>query len=395
MERATLSGVFPVRLRAARRPGIERGTARTRIVGSRTGRLGAALIPLILLGCASETGPITIGAAGAYGEGFGLRNRQGIELAVEEINARGGIAGRELVVVFRDDRGDGATAATIAEEFLSTPEISAVVGHVSSGAMVAAARIYDDGLPAVSTTATAPALTGISPWVFRVISSDSTNAVDLARFADSRGFRRAVILYENDSYGRGLMDNFRRAFSGEIVSIDPLVAEPDDFEPYVAFYRMVEPDLVFVAGTERSGLGILAEARRQELPATFLGGDGWTGVTAERKLAEGVYVGMPFTPSDPRPEAQRFVRAYRDRFGIEPDGNAALAYDATMLVASAIAAVGTDRQAIRDYLAGLNENTAYNGVTGRIHFHETGDPVGKSFTMTRVQNGDLVVEEAP
>lgn len=343
-------------------------------------------------GCAEDSGPITIGAAGPFSEGFGQENLRGIRLAVEEINARGGIRGRELVVLERDDGGDGARAATIAGEFLARRELVAVVGHVSSGAMVAAAKVYDAGLPAVATTATAPALSGISPWVFRVISSDSTNGVDLARFAAERGFRRAAILYENDSYGRGLMDTFRSHFRGEIVALDPMVADPDDFEPYVAYYRQVGPDLVFVAGTERSGRAFLREAKRQGLDAAFLGGDGWAGVVADPGAAEGAFIGTPFTVSDTRPAVRRFVEAYRARYGTDPDANAALAYDATMLVAAAIAAVGPDRAAIRDYLAGLTEATAHQGVTGPIHFDENGDPVGKSFVMTRVTGGVLTPE---
>lgn len=353
-----------------------------------------ALISVFVLGgCGSQSDAITLGAAGAFSEGFGQRNRQGIELAVAEVNASGGIDGRMLDVVFRNDDGDGAMAAAIAEEFVAAPEISAVVGHVSSGAMVAAARVYDGSLPAVATAVTTPALSGISDWVVRVISSDSVNGVDLARFADSEGFQRAAILYENDSYGRGLMDSFRRNFRGEIVSIDPLVTAPDDFEPYISFYRQVQPDLVFVAGMDEAGLGLLREARRQALPATFLGSDGWAGVTEDITASDGVLIGLPFTAQDPRSEVQRFVRAYRAQFDSEPDAYAALAYDATMLVVEAIRAVGPDRVAIRDYLTSLDVRSAFAGVTGRIHFDEMGDPVGKSFIMTRVSDGSLIIEE--
>ena len=160
----------------------------------------------------------------------------------------------------------------------------------------------------------------------------------------------------------------------------------------MAWYRRQAPDVVFVAGTEASGIAFLREARRQALQADFVGGDGWTGIVADVVASEGAFVGAPFAASDPRPEAQAFVKAFQERFKRTPDGNAALAYDATMLVASAIEAVGTDRRAIRDHLAGLTEDTAFPGVTGSIRFREDGDPVGKGIFITRVRRGDLVVE---
>ena len=131
-------------------------------------------------------------------------NRKGIELAVDEINARPERRGSPLRVVYRDDEGDGEKASRIAQEFVDSLDISAVIGHVNSGAMVSAAQVYDGRLAAVATTATSPALTGISPWAFRVISSDSANGIDIAKFAARSGLRRAAILYENNTYGRGL-----------------------------------------------------------------------------------------------------------------------------------------------------------------------------------------------
>ena len=125
----------------------------------------------------------------------------------------------------------------------------------------------------------------------------------------------------------------------------------------------------------------------------FLGGDGWTGVVADPVASEGALVGAPFTPLDPRPEAQRFVDAYRTRFAEEPDGNAALAYDAVQLLAAAVRAVGTDRARIRDWLAARNGDRPFDGVTGPIAFLPNGDPVGKAFTMTRIVGGRLTLAE--
>ncbi|MBX9929229.1 MAG: ABC transporter substrate-binding protein [Gemmatimonadaceae bacterium] len=351
------------------------------------------LFAVILLAACSggASGPdILIGSAGPWKEGFGVANRRGIELAVEEINARGGIKGKPLRVLFRDDQSDGAVAATVAQEFVDSTRLVAVVGHVTSGAMVAAAKVYDGQLAAIATTATSPALSGISSWAFRVISSDSANGAALARRAAKLGRQRAAILYENDDYGRGLAEAFRADWKGTIVTIDPIPAEIKDAGPYIEYLKSRSVDLVMVAGTEVSGIALLQEARAQDFQADFIGGDGWTGIVSDTAAAEGALVGAPFTAADTRPEARAFVKRYTARYKSEPDGNAALGYDATMLLAHIIERTGGDRKRVRDALASLTLATAVPGVTGPLAFDRRGDPLGKSIVLTRVRAGVLI-----
>jgi ABC-type multidrug transport system ATPase subunit len=182
-------------------------------------------LPLLAaaLGCGGGASEYRLGMAGPFTEGFGEASKRGAELAVLEINAAGGIGGAPLTIDYLDDQGDGSKAAQIAQAFVDDPRISGVVGHITSGAMVAAAYVYDGKLSALATTASSAQITGISRWVFRVISSDSANGVDLARFAERIGKRRAMVLYENDAYGRGLADAFRRTFTGEVLGFAGLV----------------------------------------------------------------------------------------------------------------------------------------------------------------------------
>jgi branched-chain amino acid transport system substrate-binding protein len=355
----------------------------------------ACTVASLILACRSTIGyRVTLGAAGPWTEEYGAMNRRGIELALEELNEHSSGDGPRVQVLFRDDAGDGMRATAIAQEFVDRREVVAVIGHVNSGAMVAAARIYDGRLPAVATTASTPALTGISPWTFRVISSDSMNGLEIARFAMRRGRRRAAILYENNAYGRGLTDAFVRGFKGLIVSADPISeGEKQDFEPFVTYLKQQNPDVVFVAGTGASGLAFLREARRQALGADLVGGDGWSVLASDTTLADGVYVGAPFSAEDRGADARRFVERFRKRYGMTPDGNAALAYDATMLVAEAAERAGPDRRAVRDYLARLGERGGYRGVTGNIAFAADGDPIGKAIVMTRIHRGALTLED--
>jgi branched-chain amino acid transport system substrate-binding protein len=309
-----------------------------------------ALFALCAAACSSggaSGSPYTIAAAGPWQLSHGLNTRLGIALAVKQVNDAGGVRGHKLQIKDADDKADGATAAQIAQQFVDDKTISAVVGHVTSGAMVAAAQVYDGHLTAVATSASSPDLTGISKWVFRVISSDSANGADMARFATRTGHKRAAIL--------------------------------------------CEPGMLFVGGVMGAELPILSEAKKQVFKSDFLGGDGGGPITAHPEISEGAYVGSPFAPTDPRPEAQKFVAAFKAaNGGAEPDGNAALGYDATKVIVSALAAVGPDRERIRDWLANLPK--PYAGVTGPIQFLPTGDPAGKSITMTRVRrDGTLTV----
>ena len=151
---------------------------------------------------------------------------------------------------------------------------------------------------------------------------------------------------------------------------------------------------MFIAGRVGSGLKILQEAKRQGFSPVFLGGDGWQGIVSDTVTSEGTYIGMSFTPEDPTPAARAFVAAFEKKFGTTPDAHAALAYDATKLVAQALAAKGANRRAIRNYLHSLTRENAYAGLTGPAFFEDTGDPVGIRYRVLRVQKGLLTVAEA-
>jgi branched-chain amino acid transport system substrate-binding protein len=345
----------------------------------------------ILVACGHTTSNgIVLGAAGPWQTSYGKADSLGIALAMDEINASDAWRGHPLRVVYRDDSASGAWAAAVAQQFVDSTSVVAVVGHVNSGAMMAAARVYDGHLPAIATSATSPDLTGISRWAFRVVSSDSANAQAIAQFVAKQGLRRAAVLYENNSYGRGLADAFRKSFKGEIVTFDPVDESGNEsFEPFISFFKVQKPDVVFVATTDPPARAFMREAHRQQLTATIVGADGWMPLTADGALAEGVYVGAPFTATDTSHDAQHFIQAYRKRYGSDPDGYAALAYDATRIAAAAVEKVGPDRERVRDYLASLDP--PFEGATGMIRFGPAGDPVGKGIVMTRIHDGALQV----
>ena len=137
-------------------------------------------------------------------------------------------------------------------------------------------------------------------------------------------------------------------------------------------------------------MAILREAKKQQLDAIFLGGDGWQGIVTDTTASEGAYVGTSFNADDQSPAAKRFVNAFRKRYDATPDAFAALGYDATMLVAQAISKKGASRSGVRDYLASLDPSHPFEGVAGTLYFSDGGDPLGMGFRVARVSNGSLL-----
>lgn len=359
-------------------------------------RLGAALIALSLVAagaCDRAARPVVLGAVGPWTRDYALTTKRGIELAAAEVNRAGGVDGHPLVVEFRDDGADAARAVRMVSGLAADPRVVGVIGPFNSGPLVASARVLDGRLAAVAPTAAAPELNGISPWVFRLISNDSLFGITLGRNAARLG-RRAAVLYDNNAFGRGGADAFRRNFGGAIVSADPVWPASPDVGTFLSYYRQRGVDLVYVAGLTGSGLAVLREARRQGFAGAVLGTDSWTPLAGQPKVAEGVYIATRFSVLEPRPEVAAFNAAYRARWHAEPDGFAAFGYDATRILAAAVHARGTSRAAVREWLAALASTEAYAGVTGPVSFTGGGERVASRFVLLQVKGGRLTLLDA-
>jgi branched-chain amino acid transport system substrate-binding protein len=341
--------------------------------------------------------PLTDGAGQA--DVYGVRSRMGAELAVEELNAARAFGGRTLALRVVNDKGDPGAAIAAADSLVNDPAVLAVVGHVYSGATIAAAQQYTGRLAAVATSATSPEISGLGDWIFRVASSDSANAVQLARAAHGMG-RRIAVLYANDDYGQGLARNFvnaLRAAGGNVAAMDPFLDDTEDFTPYLRRMKARGVDLVFVAGLQDPAARAITQAQQVGLGARFLGGDGIEGLGAMGARFDGTAVGVLFHPqmSD---SARAFVARYRARYREDPDSQAALAYDAVRLLARAIQTGHRDPASIRQWLAGVGAegggSPAFEGVAGRVAFDQNGDPVNKRFTMGVIRGGGIVLPEA-
>jgi len=365
----------------------------------------------LLTGCerASEA-PIQLGIAGPLEQANGRSMRLAARMAVEEINGADGIGGRLLALEERDDRGSRDLAIPVATYLRDTSRVVAVIGHVNSGVTLAAAKIYNEeggghtGEPVAQVTpaSSSPLVTNAGEWTFRICPSDLLHGPTLARHAYAGlGKRRAAVLYANDEYGRGVAETFADAFleaGGTVVARDPflpgMVEGESGVEPYLVRALRGGMDALVVAGQADAGLHLVREARRLGYTGPVFGADGMTGVKDAGPEAEGVYVSSAFLPDRPTEPARDFVRAYRERYGEDPDHRGAMTYDAVKLIARAIGAVGTDRRAIRDYLAKVGVPgsgvEAFEGVSGRVAFDENGDVPGKEVALGVVRGGRLV-----
>lgn len=365
----------------------------------------ALLASFALAACSggTDTGDvIRIGLAGPLDASYGVSVREGAELAVQQINDAGGIDGRPLELVVKDDGADPERAIEVATSFVDDPTISAVVGHVNSGTTRDAARIYnraDGGLLELSPTATSADVSTAGEWTFRVCATDLSHGPALADWAyGDLARRRALVLYANDAYGRGILQSFEAAFrkhGGDVVSADPYLSDMVDsaavLRPYLQRGLRGRADLIVVGGEMDVALPALRLARAMGFDGPMVGGDGLLGMEEEAPGAGGVYISTGFLADQPGEKSRAFVGAFRERYGTAPSGDAALAYDAVNLLARGLASAGSDRRALRDWMAGVGSETpAFDGVTGRIAFDENGDPVSKEVVIGTIRDGRLV-----
>ncbi|HZI22154.1 MAG TPA: ABC transporter substrate-binding protein [Gemmatimonadales bacterium] len=349
---------------------------------------------------------MVIGLAGPFSQPRGASMLRGAQLAVNQINARGGVRGRTLELRVADDSGNEDTAVRVAGALYADPAVVAVVGHLASGTSLAAARVYGGGsdpVAMISPSASSPELSGISPWVFRVCPSDLQHGPELARYAwQALGARRAGIIYENDDYGRGVRSTFAAEFThlgGTVVEADPYVATTASLEPYLSRMRRGAGagggvDVLLLAG-ERPGAELaLREMHSLGLSWPVLGGDALTGIEADGPLAEGVRVSSAYLPDQRDDRNTTFIADYARAFpGQRPDHRGAGAYDAVRLVARAAEVGGARRRGVRDYLAQVGHGrAAFQGVTGTIAFDGNGDVPGKTVVIGVIRDGALVTQ---
>jgi branched-chain amino acid transport system substrate-binding protein len=333
---------------------------------------------------------------------YGTSELSGIELAVEEINAEGGIDGKEIELVKVDNKSDPAEATSAAIRLTTQDKVVAIIGAATSGATVAQAQIANDNeTPLITPSGTSPTVTvredgGVNEFVFRTSFIDPFQGTVAANFAaNDLNVKNAAILSDNSSdYSKGLAASFKKDFEaagGKVISEESYVAKDSDFRSTLTRIKAANPEFILIPGYyEEVGL-IVKQAREMGITAPLMGADGWDSPTL-LKLAGAEALNNTFTTNhysseDPDGIIQNFNKKFNDKYSKSPDAFNALGYDTVYLLADAIKrAGGPDSVKIKEALA---ETKELELVTGLYSVDENHHPI-KSATILEYKDGEQV-----
>lgn len=362
----------------------------------------AAMLLFTMAGCSdtgittrqSANGDIVIGVAWPLLANDGGLSK-GIELAVNEINGAGGVKGKKIRIVPKDDEASVTKGMSVAQSFAENLETVAVIGHRNSYVTIPAAAMYEKaGLVMLSPGSTAPELTEHGyRYVFRSIPSDAQIAKELVNYAAKSGYKRMVIYYVDDAYGRGLANAFEDSASGAGLNIVDRISYYGDLHGLNNLrlkWEALGYDGVFVAESVKGGAHFIADARKIGVTVPYLGGNAMDSPSLFEiagSAADGTVVGTIFNPNEQRAKVQKFVQDYQAKFGNPPTPWAAQGYDAVKLLAAAVEKAGSSSpDQISEAMRSLQN---WEGVSGYHTFDKTGDEKGKMVVLKQLRGGKL------
>ena len=310
---------------------------------------------------------------------YGQDTKNGVDLAVEEINKAGGINGKQIEIVFANTNSKADEARQAASQLATKDKVFLAMGAVSSGLSLAAAPVFQEaGIPMISPSSTNPEVTKKGDLIFRICFLDDFQGGACAQFAtkDVSAKRAAILFNQSNDYSKGLAQFFKKKFielGGEIVNEQSFKEGDTNFDTQISSIAGQNPDVIFLP-CYYGNVGLVARAIRQvkELETVpLLGGDGWESgelVKTAGDALEGCYFGNHYSQEDPRELVQNFVSAYKDKYGVTPTSLAALGYDLVYVVKKAIESAGKyDRQAVAEALRKLKD---FEAVTGTFSIDE-------------------------
>lgn len=324
---------------------------------------------------------------------YGISVRNAVTMAVDDINAAGGINGRKISIVILDDKGDATEAAQAARRLIDRENVALILGPVITPCVMAVAPIAQAaGIPMLTPTGTGDLITTLGDFIFRGAYKDSFQGRVMAQFAvENLGLKEAAIIYDvaND-YSVGLRDAFKATFEelgGKIIAEESYSTGDTDFSAQLTSLAMRNPKALFIPDYYSTAGPIIMQARLLGMDAVMLGVDGWDSpdLTAlAGGFEDGSYMVNHYSPDVDSAVTQEFIARYTEKFGQAPDALAALGYDGTLIVAKALEAAGSlDPEAIK-YALGTVSNI--EGVTGIINMDPEGTPI-KSAVILRINGG--------
>lgn len=362
---------------------------------------GLALI-IALFGCSkpqptqSAPKPVRIGAVlPLTGESadWGKQGRWGIEAAVRDVNAGGGVGGRPLEVIFEDSQALPRRAVPAFSKLASVDHVPAVVGDIVSASTLAMAPLAEEQkIVLVAPTSSAPAITSAGRFIYRVWPSDNLEGTVFGAWASANGYRKVAIVHIATDYGVGLADAFERELSkngGQVTSRTSYAQNETEFKPYLTKAASSKPDAIYLISYYKDAALALRQAREIGIRQQFFGA---TAVESPEllKLAGAAAEGLiyptivDFDIQNPSSAQRKFIDRFHAAHGSDPDWASSHAYDAVIVIADAMRKGGTTGDEIRQE---IDRRKVFSGVTGKIVFDANGDVVDKPVAMKTVRNG--------
>lgn len=341
-------------------------------------------------------GPLTGPASG-----YGISQKRGVEMAVDEINASGELGNKKIELAIADDCARMELEGELVVDLVYNKGIVALIGAINSACThVSQLVTIKAQVPQITTTSTDPSITRAgNPWIFRILVDDVRQGRALAEYIfHKRGFKKIALLRQNNRYGKMGIQEIKRIAEG--ISCPPVAFEifntgQEDFKPQLQSIKDSGAQAVVIWGLYREAGLITKQMREMGINIPIFGSDGLSHpkfLTIAGPAAEGVIVTYPFDPAKKDPLTQRFVRNFLKRYGELPDSYAAHGYDAMYILKEAIKNAGPYqnsreyRKRIRDYIA---SKRVFHGVTKEIVLDIMGNDMG-DVVLARITNGKYV-----
>jgi branched-chain amino acid transport system substrate-binding protein len=326
---------------------------------------------------------------------FGQSSHKGTQLAIDDLNAAGGVLGKKIDLIYEDNQSQAGQSATVVRKLISSDGVVAVLGEVASSRSLEAAPIcQQSGIPMISPASTNPKVTQVGDYIFRVCFIDPFQGTVMANFARKTLKLNSVAVLSDvkSDYSLGLAKFFKQGFTaadGKIIAEENYSGGDKDFSAQLTAIKAANPDGIFVPGYYTEVGLIVLQAKQLGINCPIFGGDGWESsslVPIGGAALEGDYFSTHYSPQDTSPAVQNFVKEFTAKYGETPDAMAALGYDSAMLLADAIKRAGsTDGAKIRDALAATKN---FPGVTGNITM-DADRNASKPAVILEIKNGQF------
>ncbi len=353
-------------------------------------------------GCKSSSNEAVVGAylsLSGPDSTFGTDTRDGVDLALDEVNATGGVKGKKVKVLYEDDKSTTQEATNKVQQLIDRDNALAILGEVASSRSMAGGLVCNKKhVPMVSPSSTAAEVTRdpktgiLKEYVFRVCFTDDQQGDVAARFVHDTLKKNSVALFyvAQDTYSSGLANTFKASFEklgGKIVIDKGYQKGETNFTTYLQEIKGKSPDIIFTPVYYNDMVLIARQAKATNLPGSmFVGGDGWDSsdlIEGAGDLLEGAYFTNHYAPDVPWPNSQKFVASFKAKYHRDPSSLSAQGYDAASLLFDAMGrATELSPEAIKVALAATAN---FSGATGSLTIDKNHN-ANKPIVVVQVKN---------